>query len=63
MMRFATSDDELAVILGHEFGHGILQTGSKPHFEADADYIGLYMAAQAGYDIETASKPSCPQET
>lgn len=54
ILRFATSDDELAVILGHEFGHAILRTGGKPHFEAEADYIGLYLAARAGYDIETA---------
>jgi membrane-associated protease RseP (regulator of RpoE activity) len=52
LLRVATSDDELAVILGHEFGHGILKTKSKPHYEADADYIGLYLAARAGYDIE-----------
>jgi hypothetical protein len=52
LLRVATSDDELAVILGHEFGHGILKTKAKPHYEADADYIGLYLAARAGYDIE-----------
>jgi len=54
LLRFATSDDELAVILGHEFGHAILETGNKPHYEADADYIGLYLAARAGYQIEAA---------
>lgn len=54
MIRFATSDDEIAILLGHELGHGILQTGSKPHFEADADYIGLYLAARAGFEISAA---------
>jgi hypothetical protein len=54
LLRFANSDDELAVILGHEFGHAILETGGKPHYEADADYIGLYLAERAGYDIEAA---------
>jgi len=54
LLRVATSDDEIAVALGHEFGHAILKTKGKPHFEADADYIGLYLAARAGYDIEPA---------
>jgi membrane-associated protease RseP (regulator of RpoE activity) len=54
MLRFATSDDELALSLGHEFGHAILETANKPHYEADADYLGLYLAARAGYDIESA---------
>jgi hypothetical protein len=54
LLRVAAGDDELAVILGHELGHAILETGGKPHYEADADYIGLYLAARAGYDIEAA---------
>ncbi len=56
MLRMAANDDELAVILGHEFGHAILRTGGKRLFEADADYIGLYLAARAGYDIDTAPR-------
>ena len=90
MLRFAESDDELALVLGHEFAHNALghvkqmraqsfagllvdlavgvftgvDTGGlfsglgarafSKEFEADADYMGLYMAARAGYDIEGA---------
>ena len=90
MLRFAKSDDELALVLGHEFAHNALNhlrqlraqsfggylldlavgvftgvnTGGlfsqlgritfSEEFEADADYMGLYMAARAGYDIKIA---------
>jgi hypothetical protein len=90
MLRFAGSDDELALVLGHEFAHNALahvrqmqaqtfggllldlavgvftgvNTGGlfssmgrvafSKQFEADADYMGLYMAARAGYDIKIA---------
>lgn len=90
MMRFVDSDDELALVLGHEFAHnrlghlrqmraqmlaGLLvdlavavfagvDTGGlftqlaripfSEEFEAEADYVGLYFAARAGYDIYMA---------
>jgi hypothetical protein len=90
MLRFAESDDELALVIGHEFSHNALghlkqmraqslggflldlavgvftgvNTGGvfsqmgriafSKGFEADADYMGLYMAARAGYDIDIA---------
>ncbi len=90
MLRFAGSDDELALVLGHEFAHNALahvrqmkaqtfggllldmavgvftgvNTGGlfssmgrvifSKQFEADADYMGLYMAARAGYEIKIA---------
>ena len=90
MLRFTESDDELALVLGHEFSHNALghlkqmkaqsfggllldlavgvftgvNTGGlfskmgsiafSKEFEADSDYMGLYMAARAGYDIEIA---------
>jgi len=90
MLRFAESDDELAVVLGHEFAHNALghmrqqlaqsfagmlvdlaiaifggvdsgglfqQLGGRVYskeFEADADYMGLYLTARAGYDIQIA---------
>ena len=90
MFRFAESDDELALVLGHEFSHNALghvkqlraqslggllldlavgvftgvNTGGifsqmgriafSKEFEADSDYMGLYMAARAGYDIRIA---------
>lgn len=65
MMEF-TNDDELAAILGHELAHNtlghirksttnyILTAGgtrfTRP-FESEADYVGLYYAARAGYDV------------
>jgi len=53
-LRFVESDDEIAVILGHEIAHHILSTGGRPFFEADADYMGCYLAARAGFDISVA---------
>jgi len=97
MIRFAENDDELALVIGHEFAHnalghrarnttnsvlgavlgGILDVGvavvgvntggafSKAgaglmagafskDFEAEADYLGLYLAARGGYDVSVA---------
>jgi hypothetical protein len=90
MLRFVESDDELALVLGHEFAHNALghveqmraqsvggmlldlavgvftgvNTGGvfsglggrmfSKEFEADSDYMGLYMAARAGFDINMA---------
>lgn len=91
MMRFAKTDDELAVVVGHEVAHNHMGHIDKQHgnqaigflfdlvfagfgvntqglftklagqafsqaFEAEADYVGLYMAARAGFPIETAPK-------
>jgi len=90
MMDFS-SDDELALIFGHELGHnamahldkreenaraasrvgGLLdfltgashlhgywgETGRGAYsrdFEAEADYVGIYYAARAGYDVTAA---------
>ncbi len=97
MMRFMQSDDELAVVMGHEFTHNLMRhiksqeynatwgmligavgdelanihginTGWEmasagaeigaltygSDFEREADYIGLYVMARAGYDIKKA---------
>lgn len=97
MMRFVKTDDELAVVLGHELAHNMMghiaaqqknaYTGAflgmmvdtfaasqgiktksafakngalaatqsySPAFEKEADYVGLYIMALAGYDINAA---------
>ena len=100
MMRFAASDDDLALVVGHEIAHNSLGhvrekkvtsrvsrgTGTlldvaagvlgiptfggfralagaasdaatrrrSRDFESDADYMGLYMARRAGYDVSQA---------
>ena len=67
MMEFARSDDELAMIIGHELAHnelghirkiisnlalsGFATRYTRP-FESEADYVGLYYAARAGFDID-----------
>lgn len=65
MMNFVKSDDELAYIIGHELAHNtqshirksitnyLLSFGGTRYtriFESEADYIGLYYMARAGYD-------------
>jgi len=91
MMRFVESDDELALIIGHEMGHNVMEHMDKKRgnavigavldgviagltkapapgntfstamggafsqdFESEADYVGTYYAARAGYDISQA---------
>ena len=70
ILRFATQDHELATIMGHEIAHIVLRhpqqkaeqiKNGKPTADAhakdkenDADYLGLYFAAAAGYDIDPA---------
>lgn len=53
------SDDEVAVILGHELAHILLghtKSGAAeaPAREIEADHIGLKLAARAGFDINAA---------
>ena len=91
MMRFIKSDDELALVVGHELAHnsrghiddqlnnallgGILgavigvavgvdlsDAGARlggaafsQEFETEADYVGIYYAARAGYDVRSAA--------
>jgi len=67
MMDFIASDDELALIVGHELGHNtmghirkvvgnfILSFGATRYtrpFESEADYVGLYYLVRAGYSPE-----------
>ena len=67
MIDFVKSDEELAMIVGHEMAHNtkghirkivtnVVLTGySKRYtrpFESEADYVGLYYMARAGYNID-----------
>jgi len=61
LARYAERDEDLAVIIGHEMAHNLLRhqaerTGSSRSRERAADYVGLYLAARAGYDISGASE-------
>lgn len=65
MMEFAQSDDELAMIIGHELAHNTMghirkvignfilsgfSTRYTRPFESEADYVGLYYMVRAGYN-------------
>jgi hypothetical protein len=91
MMRFASDDRELAMVIGHELGHNTMghldkkkintgiglifdiaaaaagvntqsafsKAGSQSFsqdFESEADYVGLYYLARAGYDTSGAAE-------
>jgi predicted Zn-dependent protease len=62
MLRFVKSDDELAVVVGHELGHLPTLTsqglvgGSRREEERAADIRGLLYAHRAGYDIRAGAK-------
>ena len=92
MMRFLESDDDLALVVGHELAHvsrghieaqmgnqligallgavvtgatgvDMTQTGAdigalafSQEFEAEADYVGVYHAARAGYNVEKSAE-------
>jgi beta-barrel assembly-enhancing protease len=56
MLDFAATDDDLAVIVGHELAHNILRhialkTRSK-QAEYEADHLGVWLMARAGYDVD-----------
>jgi membrane-associated protease RseP (regulator of RpoE activity) len=58
LLRYLPGDDQLAVVAGHELAHHILGHTNQPRTfertEAEADYLGLYLAARAGYDLGVA---------
>ncbi len=57
MLDFLPDDRDLAVILGHELAHLILNhAGTFRRSEADADYLGAYLAAAAGFDVSGAPR-------
>ena len=60
LTRYAARDDELAAVVGHEMAHNLLRhaahpVGSRRDRERQADRVGLYLTARAGYDISGAS--------
>jgi hypothetical protein len=60
LARYAARDEDLAVVIGHEMAHNLLQhrlnaAGSSRSRERAADRVGLYLTARAGYDITGAS--------
>ena len=65
MMNFVKDDNELASIIGHELAHNtmghirkivtnlVISLGGTRYtrlFESEADYVGIYYMARAGYD-------------
>ena len=62
MIAFASNDSELAFVLSHELAHDLLghvgafHGGNRAKMELEADYVGIYVTARAGYDVETASR-------
>jgi beta-barrel assembly-enhancing protease len=66
LLSFLHSDDELAVVLGHEISHielrhatpnlarTVLSLGYSKYQEFDADVRGVHLAARAGYDPRAA---------
>jgi len=71
MLNFVESDDELALIIGHELAHNtmahipktignyIVSFGGTRYtrpFESEADYVGMYYLVRAGYSPEGVEK-------
>lgn len=62
MLWFARDEADLAMVLSHELAHNVMgHAGTfssmfydKKSREADADYVGLYIMARGGFEIEKA---------
>lgn len=56
LLRFMQNDDERAVVIGHEWGHVLLQHQalvgrvSRRELERQADCVGAILAVRAGFD-------------
>ena len=65
MLRFADTDDDLAIILAHELAHNMLSyltrwgeprtRDSRIRDEREADHVGIYLVARAGFDFRRAA--------
>lgn len=66
LVQYVSSDDELALLLGHELAHIVLghvdargrrglSRKARLERERAADRFGLYLMARAGYDVSQAS--------
>ena len=54
-IRFARTDDELALVVSHEIAHRLAPPYLRgPEIEILGDHLGLYLAARAGYDVSIA---------
>jgi len=70
VVSYTRSEDELAVVLGHEMSHNVqhdrdpsghggrieARAVSERQSEAEADYVGVYLMARAGYDFRQAPR-------
>ena len=55
LMRIA-DDDELGLAIAHQLAHALIELSAIPipNPESEADVLGLYMAAAAGFDVTVA---------
>ncbi|MCY4592604.1 MAG: M48 family metalloprotease [Alphaproteobacteria bacterium] len=68
MMRYAESDDDLALVLAHEIAHTViddnarasrwpgLSRSARADLERRADWLGVMIAAAGGYDMSGAAR-------
>ncbi len=62
LLRFTATDDELALVLGHELSHilldhsGTMRGSLIKNAELEADRLGISIVARAGYNTETAAR-------